>query len=142
MRGSMVVFIVLATLAVLAAAYVFLAGNKTTLYTSKPTPSPTLTPTGVSEETTRDLTVQGGEYKFSPGSISLTKGEQVRINFKNTGRLPHNLTIDELGFATDTISGGKEISVELTADKTGTFVMYCSVGNHRALGMEGEVEVK
>lgn len=142
MRVSFVLFIILAAIAVLAAAYVFLAGNKTTLYTSKPTPSPTLIPTGVSKETTRELTVQGGEYKFSPGSISLTKGERVRINFKNTGRLPHNLTIDELGVATDTISGGKDASVEFTAGKTGTFVMYCSVANHRALGMEGEVEVK
>ncbi|MBI4057763.1 hypothetical protein HY405_00355, partial [Candidatus Microgenomates bacterium] len=61
---------------------------------------------------------------------------------RNTGRLPHNLTIDELVVETDTIPAGKETTVEFAASKGGTFTAYCSVGNHRALGMEVKVEVK
>lgn len=90
----------------------------------------------------REITVEGDEYKFSPSTIELVAGEQVKINFKNTGSLPHNLMIDELGVATKTILGGKEDPVSFTAEKTGTFAFYCGVAGHRGLGMEGTTVVK
>lgn len=90
----------------------------------------------------REIVVSGSELKFSPVAISLTKGETVKITFKNTGTLPHNLTIAELGVSTKTVGGGEEDSVTVTADKTGSYAFYCSVGTHRAQGMEGKVEVK
>lgn len=95
-----------------------------------------------SQEAVREIKISGNEYSFSPSSISVKKGEKVKITFENTGRLPHNVTIAELGFTTDTIAGGKATQAEFTADKSGTFTMYCSVGNHKALGMTGEVEVE
>ena len=94
------------------------------------------------EQTVREITVTGSEYKFSPGNISVARGEQVRIIFQNSGTLPHNLTINKLGIDTDTIPGGGSTTIEFVAGKTGIFTMFCSVGNHRSLGMEGEVEVK
>lgn len=90
----------------------------------------------------REIVVSGSEFKFSPASISLTKGETVRITFRNTGNLPHNLTIAELGVATKTIGAGQTDSVTVTADKTGNYTFYCNVGNHRQQGMEGKLEVK
>lgn len=104
----------------------------------------TQTPTAVSEEAAagREIVVSGSEFKFSPASISLTKGETVKLTFKNTGTFPHNLTIAELGVATKTIGGGEEDSVTVTADETGSYTFYCSVGTHRSQGMEGKVEVK
>lgn len=114
-----------------------------------PVPSPAVTQEtgtpGVANEgatASREIAVSGSEFKFSPASISLTRGETVKITFKNTGTLPHNLTISELGVSTKTIGGREEDSVTVTADKTGNYTFYCSVGTHRAQGMEGKVEIK
>ncbi len=114
-------------------------------YRAPKTQVPTASPTSsvVQEETpTREIMVEGDEYKFSPSTIELVAGERVKITFKNTGSLPHNLMIDELGVATKTIAGGREDSVSLTAEKTGTFTFYCGVAGHRGLGMEGTTVVK
>lgn len=128
---------------VLAGAIIYSSGVKGPNYGSVPSPTPlsTVQPS-VQPGEVKEVSVEGGEYKFSPDSISVVAGEKVQVNFKNTGRLPHNLSLDELNFATDTIPGGKTTSAEFTASKTGSFTMYCSVGNHRSLGMEGKVEVK
>lgn len=68
-------------------------------------------------------------------------GEEVTLVYKNTGKLPHDLVINELNVKTNVIAGGKEDSVAFTPEKSGTFTFYCSVGNHRQLGMEGSVKV-
>lgn len=90
-------------------------------------------------EEVREVSVEGDEYAFSPPSLILAAGETVRLTFTNNGSFPHNLTIDELGVATKTILGGQSDTVEFTVEETGVYTYYCSVGNHRALGMEGEL---
>ena len=90
----------------------------------------------------RKIVVEGDEFKFTPTSITVKKGEKIMLTFKNVGKFPHNLKVDELGISTKTINGGEEDSIEFVSEKSGTFAMYCGVGNHRQQGMEGEVEVK
>lgn len=90
----------------------------------------------------KEITVLASEYEFTPTNIELKEGEAVKLTFKNTGTLPHNLVIDELGVTSKTINGGKEDVVEFKAIKTGSFKFYCSIGNHRSLGMEGKATVK
>lgn len=107
------------------------------------TPTQTLTATSEAEVMeASEITVEGSEFKFTPPVISLKAGEKVKLTFKNTGKLLHNLTINELGVATKTVSGGESDTIEFTANKTGSFTMYCSIGNHRAQGLEGDVEIK
>lgn len=89
----------------------------------------------------KEIVVSGGEYSFSPASISLTQGETVKVTFKNTGGLPHNFVITELGISTKTIPGGQEDSVTFTVEKTGIYTFFCSVGDHQQRGMEGEIKV-
>lgn len=96
----------------------------------------------VTEGEVREIAVSGKEYLYTPSSISVKKGEKVRIVFTNDGNLPHNLVIDDLGVTTATIVPGKSDTIEFTAENTGTFTFYCSIGTHRAQGMEGTVEVK
>lgn len=88
-----------------------------------------------------EIIVSGDEYKFSPSSITLAAGEKTKITFKNVGSAPHDFTITELGVKTAVISAGEEISVEVTAPRSGEYTFFCSVGNHRQLGMEGRVAV-
>ena len=107
------------------------------------TPSPTATTeSGSIREGVKEIQIVGNEYTFTPSSISVGKGEKVALTFRNTGRLPHNLTIKELGIATKTIGQGESDTVEFTASEVGILTFYCSVGNHRSLGMEGSLEVK
>ncbi|TSC88709.1 MAG: plastocyanin [Microgenomates group bacterium Gr01-1014_5] len=93
-------------------------------------------------ETATIISVSGSEYNFTPKSINLEAGKSVKVVYKNTGTLPHDLVISELGVRTKVIGGGKEDTITFTPDKSGIYTFFCSVGNHRQLGMEGAVTVK
>lgn len=89
----------------------------------------------------KEFTVEGSEFKFSPASISINKGDRVKVTFKNVGNAGHNFVIGDLGVSTRIISAGSTDTVEFTADKSGTFAFYCSVPGHRAGGMEGQISI-
>ena len=123
------------------------------LFTRKPqpgsqvqvSPSPTAVATNEGqpvEEGVREIEVTGTEYAFSPSAVSLTKGQKVKLTFRNMGRMPHNFVVDELGISTKTIQGGQSETVEFTPSEVGIFAFYCSISNHRSMGMEGSLEVK
>jgi len=89
-----------------------------------------------------EITVEGDEYSFSPSELTVNAGQKVRLTFKNVGSQPHNFVVDGVGVASKTITGGGSDTIEFTASESGTFGFYCGVGNHRALGMEGDLEVE
>lgn len=95
------------------------------------------------DETTavREFTVIGDNFKFDISSITVKKGETVRVTFKNsTGT--HDWVLDEFpGARTKVIGANQEETIEFVADKAGTFEYYCSVGKHRELGMKGTLTV-
>jgi len=97
--------------------------------------------TPVKKIAVKEFTVTGENFSFTPSLITVKKGDRVRIIFKNANGL-HNLIIDEFNVATKTIQGGNQDTVEFTADKTGSFQYYCSVGTHRAMGMWGTLKVE
>ena len=74
--------------------------------------------------------------RFSLKEITVNKGDLVRIKIPVTS-VGHDFKIDEFNVATKKISAGQEDVVEFTADKSGSFEFYCSIGNHRAMGMKG-----
>lgn len=94
------------------------------------------------ETEVKEIQVEGNEFKFTPDTLTAKAGEKIRIKFKNAGKFPHDLVIDELNVKTKTIQPGEEDIAEFTAEKSGSFSMYCSVGNHRENGMEGKVTVE
>lgn len=89
----------------------------------------------------REFVVVGSSFKLSPSTITVKKGDTVRITFKSQGPL-HNFVIDEFGVATGELGEEEEEEVEFVADKAGTFEYYCSIGNHRAQGMKGKLVVE
>lgn len=143
-----VVWVVLGVIvALVAGGFVVTRGLRyTKRTTSEPAnieQAPTVAESNGVEDTKVELVeISGSEYSFSPSKITLKKGEKTRITFKNVGNAPHNLVIPDLGVSTAVISGGQEVSVEATPAKTGEFMFYCSVGNHKDLGMEGQVVVE
>lgn len=89
----------------------------------------------------KQFTVTGSSYKFDPATMTVNKGDKVQITFKNSGGM-HDFVIDELSVKTKVISSGAQEVITFTADKAGSFEYYCSVGNHRAMGMKGTLIVK
>ncbi len=89
----------------------------------------------------KEIVIQASNYSFSPATVTLKKGEKTRIVLKNTGGM-HDFKVDELNISTAIISDGQEDFVEFTPDKAGTFEFYCSVANHRAMGMKGSLIVQ
>ena len=89
----------------------------------------------------KEFTVTGSNFAFAPATISVKKGDTVKITFVNSGGT-HDLKIDEFNAATAKLAAGKQETVTFVADKAGTFEYYCSVGSHRAMGMKGTLTVQ
>ncbi len=87
------------------------------------------------------FTVTGSNFSFDKSTLTVKKGDLVKITFINAEGF-HDLKIDEFNVATKKLSGGGQETVEFTATKTGSFEYYCSVGNHRAMGMKGTLIVQ
>lgn len=89
----------------------------------------------------KEFTVDGSSFEFDPKIITVKKGEIIKIIFKdNDGR--HNLVIDGYNVSTEIIGKGKEDTIQFVADKAGSFEYYCSVSNHKELGMTGTLVVE
>ncbi len=88
------------------------------------------------------ITVEGSEFAFTPSAITLKKGEQAEITFKNIGAFPHNLTVSALNVKTKTIMPGEQDTVTFTPDKTGQFAFLCTVPGHADKGMKGTLTVQ
>lgn len=112
----------------------------------EPTGSET-SPTGIvegdtaDEDSVKEFTVTGSNFRFSPATLTVNRGDTVRITFRSTG-MNHDFVIDELGVKSSVLPSGEEEVIEFTADQAGTFEYYCSVGNHRQMGMVGTLTVK
>lgn len=89
----------------------------------------------------KEFTIEGKNFAFVPSSITVNKGDKVKITFKNTEGF-HDFVVDEFGAATKQGQAPFNEVIEFTADKAGSFEYYCSVGSHRAMGMFGTLIVK
>lgn len=80
-------------------------------------------------------------FEFSMNEIRVKKGDVVRINLEVAQGM-HDWVVDEFGAQTKQLKTGEKDSIVFTADKAGTFQYYCSVANHRQLGMIGKLIVE
>lgn len=90
--------------------------------------------------TVKEVTVTNEGFDFMPAEIRVNVGDTVRLTYENGGGF-HDWVLDEFDAATDQITGGQSQTIEFVAEEAGTFEFYCSVGNHRALGMVGDLVV-
>jgi plastocyanin len=88
----------------------------------------------------KEVTITNDGYDYMPAEIRVNVGDTVRLTYENGGGF-HDWVLDEFDAATQRITGGQSDTIEFTADRAGTFEFYCSVGNHRALGMVGDFVV-
>lgn len=91
--------------------------------------------------------VTGENYLFMMDGVQnpdlvVNEGDMVIVEFSSISGL-HDFVVDELGVATEKVRVEDGITtVEFIADKKGSFEYYCSVGQHRANGMEGNFIVQ
>lgn len=90
---------------------------------------------------TQVFKIIGENFKFSQNEIRVKKGDRVKINFESTGGF-HDWMVAEFNAKTSRVNTGGKASVEFVADKTGEFEYYCSVGQHRQMGMKGKLIVE
>ncbi|HDZ54112.1 MAG TPA: hypothetical protein ENI19_03365 [Candidatus Nealsonbacteria bacterium] len=153
------ILIIIVILVVVVSGYFLLKGGSQAP-TQAPTPASGIAP-GTAEEKTvlpegtsvpeeelspvsevKEFTVFGTEYSFSPSSITVSAGDQVKITFRNDGSIIHNFKISELEVGTKTISPGQTDTIEFTAPVSGTYTIFCSVPGHQAAGMKGSLKVE
>lgn len=90
----------------------------------------------------KTFTVAGtSDFKFSLSEMRVKKGDRVTIVFTNVSGV-HDWKVDEFKAATRVLKAGESETISFVADKTGSFEYYCSVGNHRAMGMKGMLIVE
>lgn len=90
----------------------------------------------------KSFTVEGSNFKFSVPEIRVDKGDTVKVTFVNKEGT-HDWVVDGISSArTKQLQAGESETVTFVADTAGTFEYYCSVGQHRALGMKGNLIVE
>lgn len=90
---------------------------------------------------TKVFNLEAFSFGFDTKEIRVKKGDRVTINLSVVDGF-HDWVVNEFSAATEQVRAGGLTSVTFVADKVGTFEYYCSVGNHRALGMVGKLIVE
>ena len=73
----------------------------------------------------REIAVTAKQWQFSPNPIRVKLGERVRLRIKSVD-VAHGFALPDFGI-NEVLQPGKEVVVEFTADKKGTFSFFCSV---------------
>ena len=107
-----------------------------------PTQTSEADPSGESSAETQALAVTSVDFDFEMATTDLQAGE-YQISLTNNGDATHDLVVELDGedvAASDTIGPGESTTFTVSLD-AGNYVFYCSVGNHRRMGMEVDVTV-
>lgn len=87
--------------------------------------SPLLVPTAFAQGTPRRIEVTAKRFEFTPGEITLKKGEPVVLAIKSLD-VKHGIRFKELDIETK-VNKGQTSELAFTPSKTGTFVGHCFV---------------
>lgn len=91
---------------------------------------------------TNSVDVVASDFRFDPSSVSVDTAGRTTFRLTNEGGTTHALELEGNGIEEETDEIGPGESAELTIDlEDGEYELYCPVGNHRELGMEGRLVV-
>lgn len=141
----------------LCAALVLTAGCMRTRTTSQPQDMPVENTTGttspgeaanpVETETISadpDFTIEMKPFEFSSKTLQLKGGQTYWVKLINREGM-HDFVVDELNVKSNQLTQADEeamVRIDVPEDAVGeTYEFYCSVGNHRQMGMVGTIEV-
>lgn len=91
---------------------------------------------------TADVSISETEYQLDPSDPTAEAGS-VTIEAVNDGSIVHDLVIEGNGVDEEIEDLEPGASDEVTIDlDPGTYAIYCSIADHRADGMDGELTVE
>ena len=99
------------------------------------------TPAAIAQAPAKFEITCNDQMTYNSKGFEVTAGQKVSLTLKNVGKIPlktmgHNLVLEGVdGASTAIISPGETASFTVTLE-AGDYTLYCSVGNHRAQGME------
>jgi len=96
---------------------------------------PDVEPTG--HTTTVTVTVEG--MSFSPSTIEVPVGDELVVEFENTGMEIHDIAFDG-GPTSERLNVGESETIDVGVVGEDTD-FWCTVSGHRAHGMEGQIVV-
>lgn len=98
-------------------------------------------PTGAPPADATVVTASATEYAYELSTTTVPAGA-VSFELTNNGSMSHDLVLEgDPGGGTEVIGSGETATFTVTLEP-GTYTLYCSVGNHRAQGMEVEITVE
>ncbi len=74
----------------------------------------------------QDVTVHVSQFKFTPDPIIVSKGNKVRVHLWSDD-VAHGFSVPDLNIISGEVPPGKEVIVEFMADKSGEYMIKCSV---------------
>jgi uncharacterized cupredoxin-like copper-binding protein len=92
---------------------------------------------------TQKLTATETNFKSALDSTELTAGT-YDITVVNDGSVTHSLAVEENGTTratSDSLAPGQSTTLTVDLD-AGSYVFYCAIDGHRAMGMEIPVQVR
>jgi plastocyanin len=91
------------------------------------------------------LLVTGHEYSLTLSRARIDPGAAI-VQFQNSGEDAHNLKVKRVGgtriFGAPKTESGQLSEFDAHLRRRSTYVLYCSVADHRALGMEAHLRVR
>ncbi len=103
--------------------------------------APTAVPSADSSPSAAALLVTARDLSFTPRELTAASRAGGTLSIHNSGRIVHNLSIDELGVQI-VASPGRTVSTDLADLPPGSYTFYCSVSGHRQAGMFGTLTVR
>jgi cytochrome c oxidase subunit II len=94
----------------------------------------TASPPPAGGSTTKEYTITARQFAYEPSMIKVNKGDTVILHITSAD-VTHGFGINEYGIS-ESLSPGKEVTVQFVADKAGTFTYYCTVpcgGGHTSM---------
>lgn len=85
-------------------------------------------------------TIEIVNFKFTPDAFQVNEGDTITITIKSTQGV-HNFVIEELGVRSKTLKEGESEEITFVPSKKGAFKFFDSLGQHRAMGLEGTIVV-
>ncbi len=84
--------------------------------------------------------VELAEMEYRPATVVIPADQPVSLEFRNTGNLEHDWSVDALAFSPN-VRPGQTAVAELLAP-AGTYEVYCSLPGHREAGMVATLEAR
>jgi heme/copper-type cytochrome/quinol oxidase subunit 2 len=98
-------------------------------------------PSARAQSATREFTVDGDHFAFSPTRLEVNKDDVVKITF-TAKDIAHSFTIDNYRIA-KRAAAGQTVTFEFRADQLGTHRFYCNLTtDERCKRMEGVLVVR